>query len=68
MLFLMMIKKKIGKYFPGIKPKIKSLEKTDIKNSICMIGPTSSSITTRKIVAILAEKKAEFILAPTLIF
>jgi len=59
---------KIDKYFPGIKPKIKSLKKTDLKNSLCMVGPVASAITTRKIVAILAEKKAEFILTPTLTF
>ena len=61
-------KKKIGKYFSGIKPKIKSLEKTDLRNSVCRVGPVSSAITMRKIVAILTKKKAEFVLVPTLTF
>ena len=59
-------KRKIGKYFPFIKPRIKSLKKANLKNSVCMIGTVSSSITTRKIINILKKKKAEAIIAPTL--
>ena len=61
-------KEKIGKYFSGIKPQIKLLEKADLTNSVCLVGPVFSAITVRKIVAILTEKKAEFVLTPTLTF
>ncbi len=59
-------KRKIGKFFPFIKPRIKSLKKAKLENSICMIGTVSSSITTRKIINILEKKRADAIIVPTL--
>ena len=32
-------KRKIGKYFPGINVKITSLKNTNLKDSICLVGP-----------------------------
>ena len=59
---------KIGKFFPGIKPKISSMKKADLKNSICLIASVNSHITTRKITNVLIDKQAGIILLPAITF
>ena len=61
-------KRKIGKYFPGINVKITSLKNTNLKDSICLVGPIASSITTRKLINILGEKQPDQIISPTISF
>ena len=61
-------KRKIGKFFPGINTKILPLKNTDIENSVCLIAPVASTLTCRKLVEILKNKKAETILLPTITF
>jgi len=38
------------------------------KNSICLVACVASAISTRKIISILTDKKAEIILTPTITF
>ena len=61
-------KRKIGKFFPGINSKISSLKNADVENSVCLIAPVASTLTCRKLVEILKDKKAETILLPTITF
>ena len=61
-------KKKVGKFFPGINTKIKPLKNTNVENSICLIAPVASTLTCRKLVEVLKNKKAEVILLPTITF
>ena len=61
-------KRKIGKYFPGINVKITSLKNTNLKDSICLVGPIASSITTRKLINILGKKQPDQIISPTISF
>lgn len=61
-------KGKIGKYFLNINTKIMKLKNVDLKNSICLVACVASAISTRKIISILTDKKAEIILTPTITF
>lgn len=61
-------KKKFNKYFPNINSKIKSLSKTDLTDSVVIIAATASSITTRKLISLVDNKKAKIIIVPTLTF
>jgi hypothetical protein len=59
-------KKKIGKYFPNLNIRIKSLRNTDLKNSLVITTSTASSISTRKINQLLFDKKPRIIINPSL--
>ncbi len=59
---------KIGKYFPNINTKILQMKNTSLKGSVCLIGCVHSHVTTRKIISILTQKRAEIILLPTITF
>ena len=61
-------KKKFNKYFPNINSQIKSLKNTDLTNAVVIIASTASSITTRKLVSLVDNKKAKIIIVPTLSF
>ena len=61
-------KNKIGKYFPNINTKILQMKSTSLKGSVCLIGCVHSHVTTRKIINILIQKRAEIILLPTITF
>ncbi len=61
-------KEKINKYFPNIRSKIKSLKNTDLTNAVVIISATASSITTRKLVSIVENKKSKIIIVPSLSF
>ena len=59
-------KEKIGKYFPNLNIRIKSLRNTDLKNSLVITTSTASSISTRKINQLLFDKKPRIIINPSL--
>jgi cyclopropane-fatty-acyl-phospholipid synthase len=59
-------KEKIGKYFPNLNIRIKSLRNTDLKNSLVITTSTASSISTRKINHLLFDKKPSIIINPSL--
>jgi hypothetical protein len=59
-------KEKIGKYFPNLNIRIKSLRNTDLKNSLLITTSTASSISTRKINQLLFDKKPRIIINPSL--
>ena len=61
-------KRKFNKYFPNIKSKIKSLKRTNLTDAVVIIASTASSITTRKLISIVDNKKAKIIIVPTLSF
>jgi len=58
-------KGKIGKYFPNLNVKIKSLRNTDLTNSLVIVT-TPSVISARKLNQLIFEKKARIIINPTL--
>ena len=60
--------KKIGKFFPNINTKIKSLKKTNLKKAVVIIASVASSVTTRKLVSIVDKKNANIIIVPSLSF
>ena len=60
--------KKIGKFFPNINAKIKSLKNTDLKKSVVIIASVASSVTTRKLISIVDKKNANIIIVPSLSF
>ena len=60
-------KKKINKYFPNIKTKIKNFKVEKLENAVTIITTTASTITTRKLISITLKKKAALVFVPSLI-
>ena len=48
--------------------KITSLKNTNLKDSICLVGPIASSITTRKLINILEKNNQIKSYLPQLVF
>ena len=61
-------KSKVNKYFPNIKNKIMSLKNTNISNTVVIVAPVASSITTRKLISLVDKRNPKIIIVPTLSF
>ena len=61
-------KSKVNKYFPNITKKIVSLKNTNISNTVVIIAPVASSITTRKLISLVDKRNPKIIIVPTLSF
>ena len=61
-------KSKVGKYFPNVKNKIMSLKNTNISNTVVIVAPVASSITTRKLISLVDKRNPKIIIVPTLSF
>lgn len=59
-------KKKINKYFPNIKTKIKNFKAEKLENAVTIITTTASTITTRKLISITLKKKVALVFVPSL--
>ena len=51
-----------------LSKSLNSLKNTNIKNSVVIIAPVASSITTKKLISIVDKKNPKIILVPTLSF